>query len=631
MKEETLPNGPIGLVSRYELLIILAVAPLMLFPNRMSVLAVVVVVLVWLARRIAYGHFTRPSAMNLPAILLVVMAIIGYLVSVDRQLSEPKLWGIILQVVLFFSVLNGLHGRGDVRWLVAGIVALTAATAALSLIGTQWDVVRLFQLPEIYGRLPQLLGGVPDSGLSPGQEFFHPREVGATMGMLLPFVTAVMLFGRPRWLRLAAVATLILGGIVLLLSQALMGWAGLMVGWVVIIIWWRRWLIAPLLLAGIALTVLLVVAATNWSTTLLALDNPIGLGVVLRLDMWSRSLAMIADMPYTGIGINTFPLIQTHFYIGYLLGPEPHAHNLLLQTAIDLGVTGLMISIWLAAAFYITAWQTASRLEDRRVTALAAGAVASVTSYVTGGTLDVMTLGAKPVAALFIFLGLIGALHWLSQGSSQPEKEGLTDNHPARAATWVVPALMLLIMVASIALRPANLFRNQALISAHKAIFAARQSGRLPEREATQALQWLPNAIRHDPDNPELYGAYGNLLAWRNEPEASLAALTQRMEIDGRNPFAYAPFLAWQGDRTGQSPEGQWETLLRIYRQWHVRFPDRADNHVLMSLVLDQQLNDSKQAETIQQQALENGALPKSLLEYYQMVLARKLAGMDTP
>ncbi len=50
-----------------------------------------------------------------------------------------------------------------------------------------------------------------------------------------------------------------------------------------------------------------------------------------------------------------------------------------------------------------------------------------------------------------------------------------------------------------------------------------------------------------------------------------------------------------------------------------------------MSLVLDQHLNDSKQAETIQRQALENEALPKSLLEYYQMVLAGKLAEKDTP
>jgi len=66
MRAEEEPEGIIAHVVRYELIIVLAVAPLMLFPNRASIAGLVVVALVWLARWVAYKRLTRPSAMNAP-------------------------------------------------------------------------------------------------------------------------------------------------------------------------------------------------------------------------------------------------------------------------------------------------------------------------------------------------------------------------------------------------------------------------------------------------------------------------------------------------------------------------------------------------------------------------------------
>ncbi len=615
MREETPTTGVFGFIARHELLIVLAVAPLLLFPGRATPVAVAVIGLVWLARRLATGRLTRPSAMNWPQILLVVMAIIGYLVSVDQRLSEPKLWGIVLQAALFFAALNGLRARRHVAWLTAGIVALTAAVALVSLVGTQWDVVRLASLP-LYDRLPQLLRNVPDSGLSPDQAFFHPREVGAAMGMLLPFVTAVMLFGPSRRLRLAAVPVILLGGFVLILSQALMGLFGLLTGWAVIAVWWRRWTLIPLALLVAGLVVLLIsIAPANWPALLLSLDNPIGAGVVLRLDMWSRALAMIADMPYTGVGLNTYPLIQSHFYIGHLLGPEPHAHNLLLQTAVDLGVPGLLGLLWLLGAFYLTAWRAERQLADRPLKAIVAGAAAGVTAYAAGGALDVMTLGAKPVAALSLFLGLVGALCWLSQPA--PVAGETPASARSRLAGLAIPGLLLLALVFSAALRPAALLTNQALIPAHQTLYAARQLGRLPERPAAQAAAWLPQAIARDPRNAELHAAYGSLLAWEGQPQAALDALAQRVVIDSSRPYAYAPFLPRQRELAGEPPASEWQALRLIYQQWQTRFPERAENHALVALVHERGLQDGR-AAPILDSAIDAGALPRSLLELYR-------------
>jgi hypothetical protein len=398
-----------------------------------------------------------------------------------------------------------------------------------------------------------------------------------------------------------------------------MGFFGLLVGWAIIAVWWRRWLLIPLLLLGVVFVVLALTAVPpNWATILLSVDDPIGAGVVLRLDMWSRALAMLADMPYTGIGLNTFPLIQTHFYTGHLLGPEPHAHNLILQTALDLGLPGLLAFLWLLAAFYLTAWRAGRQLADRWLQAVVIGAVAGVTAYVAGGVLDVMTLGAKPVAALTLFLGLVGALGWLSE----PAAAGEPAARRAQLAGLATPAILLLALILSVVLRPATVLVNLALIPAHQSIYAARQLGRLPPTQLGQAVEWLPQAIRQDPDNPELYGAYGSVLAWSGDPAAALETLARRVALDARDPYAYAPFLAWQRDLTGEPPESAWQTLQRVYQHWQLRFPERAENQALLSLVHEQGLGDGDGAAAILAGGLQEGATPRSLLEYYQSALA---------
>lgn len=621
----------LALVAHNELQIVLLLAPLMLFPGKLSFIAPLVIGVVWLARRATYGYFTRRSLMNWPVALLLGMAIIGYFVSVDRQLSEPKLWGIFLQAVLFFSVLNGLHSWKGVQVLSWGVVVLTLGIALLSLVGTNWDVVRFAPFPQLYDHLPRLIRNIPDSGLSPGQDLFHPREVGAALGMLLPFVTAVMLFGSSRWLRFIPALALVTGEIVLLLSQALMGLLGLLVGWAILALWWRRWMMVPILLAGLSVAIVAnVLAPDNWVALLLATDNPVGIGVVLRLDMWSRALAMIADMAFTGVGLNTFPLIQTHFYPGHLLGAEPHAHNLFLQTAVDLGVPGLLGLLWLLVAFYLTAWRTSGRVADRPMKALLIASVAGVTAYVAGGLLDVMTLGAKPVAALSLFLGLVGALSWLPQGGvALAGGESVPIDLRPRLAGLAAPGLILFVVVVSMALYPGKLLSNRALIPAHQAIFAARQTGSLPKGAAMQATEWLPKAIQSDPANPELYGEQASLLAWQDSPAAALEALGRRVALDGQNPMGYAPFLAWQDRLAGWPAANEWESLLRIYRQWQARYPQRAEYYSLLSLVYERHLGDTGRAIDLQRQALDQEALPQSLIEQYHAMLTGQSSGTN--
>src|SRR5205814_1017845 len=125
-----------------------------------------------------------------------------------------------------------------------------------------------------------------------------------------------------------------------------------------------------------------------------------------RLELWPRALQMIHDTPYTGVGLNLFPQIMNRFYPGFVLGPQPHAHNLLLQTGVDLGIAGLVALVWLIWAFLAGLGRAYSQTGDRWTKAMALAMTAGMVSFLCFGTIDTVTLGAKPGIGLWIMLGL---------------------------------------------------------------------------------------------------------------------------------------------------------------------------------------------------------------------------------
>jgi O-antigen ligase len=604
-----------GWFAHYELLWLALAAPFLLFPNPLTPFAALLLVLVWPARRLASGSWTRLSPLNAPALLVLATAVVGVLVTVDYKVTEAKWWGIFLQVAILFALLNSLRGETAVQRLAALLMFAGLAVIVLSLIGTDWDSARLLPLPQLYDALPRFALGLPNSGAGAPQIFFSPRQVGHTLGMLLPLAMALIFSGGPNWLRLPALLFALFGFPLLLLTGAVMGIFGCLAGLALLAVCWQRWLLIPLALAVIALAFFLWRSDTR-SLLAVALDinNPLGLGVVLRLDMWSRALAMIADRPFTGIGLNTFPLMQSQFYTGYAIGPEPHAHQLWLQTALDLGLPGLFAFLWLLVAFTVTA-VSAYRVEDSRVLqALLAGLAAGVLAYAAAGTADLTTLGSKPAAFLWAMFGLAAAV-WANGRSWESDETAVW----SRPFAQLLPVLIFFVLFGAAALLfPAARSRNLALVPAQRDLYAARLGGALSAVEEEHTLALLDEALTHDPGHAQLLSARGGLYAWLGREDDALADLAQRVSADLQDPLArYAPFIAWQEALTAAQPRGDAENLLRVYGQWQQRFPQRAENYVLPAQVR-QSAGDSAGALSLIEQGIANGAEPTALLDAYQ-------------
>jgi len=597
-----------------EIWLLAAAAPLLLIPSRWSPLAAAAIGLIWLIRWIHLGKMTVPTPADVPMVWMGFMTALGLWVAIDRAASLAAVWRWVLGVALFYALANGVRGAERRRWLAVISIVGSLALLCLALLGTNWAAVRLLRLQPLYGRLPSLLIDIEDSVA------FHPRIMGMALGAWLPVPAALWLLGREgRLRRWAALCTFLLAA-ALLLTQSLQGLAGVALGLLLVAVMWRRrllWLL-PLGLALLLLAVLLCGPA-RLAGTLLSPGNPLGIAVTLRVDMWSRALAMLHDMPFTGIGLDQFPLLQFGFYPGVMLGPEPHAHNLFLQVGLDLGWPGLLAFLWLLGALGWAAWRAYERAPDDNWRALMVGAAGGTLSYLGAGLLDTMWT-AKPSLVLWWLLGTLAAL------STTATPSEAVPGGTRFATTWlrrVWPlALVVALLVPGLWIARTGLARNAALVQAHRLLWSADQGAPVDEPALSRLAAELQRLASSESDNPQLYHLLGRVRAELGQYDAALAAFQARVAVDGQAPLdRYAPWERWRRRVAGEARGDGWSDLLWVYSAWQSRFPLRAEYYVLHAVVRSGPQGDVSAAVQLLQAGLDRGAQPGGLLQHHLRTL----------
>ena len=153
-------------------------------------------------------------------------------------------------------------------------------------------------------------------------------------------------------------------------------------------------------------------------------------GLDERLEIWSRALYAIQDFSFTGVGIGAYNQVIPLLYPYFLIAPSvdiPHAHNLVLQVAIDLGIPGLIA--WLAILIVVVVQAIGVlRRGPSLLWALAAGVLGGLTAMLVHGVLDATLWGTKLafVPWLLYALVMLAEAHErmrLPCGSSPPPRE----------------------------------------------------------------------------------------------------------------------------------------------------------------------------------------------------------------
>jgi O-antigen ligase len=141
-----------------------------------------------------------------------------------------------------------------------------------------------------------------------------------------------------------------------------------------------------------------------------------------RLQLWRASWKMFRDHPWLGVGPDNFLYQYRGRYILPSAWQEPHlshAHNLLLSYATRLGIVGLVVGVWLQAAFWRRAL-TLRRIVDRDRRALALGLMGSMAYTLAHGLVDASIFF---VDLAFAFLLTLGLVQWLPRGDIYEQED----------------------------------------------------------------------------------------------------------------------------------------------------------------------------------------------------------------
>ena len=398
--------------------LVLMLAPVFLFPRPRRSMLFVLLPLMFVIHLIARKRIVERSPANAPLVFLLLMVLVSLYATYDISFSLPKIAGTVLGAAIFFAIINSVSSSRALALLLAAFILGSIGLSIMGLLGTQW-IYKVPVLGSITAHLPMRIKGLPGA-----EEGFHPNAVAGGLILFLPLQVALLLSAWRSRLKkrvvLLVLGPLVINGGVLILTQSRGGWFGLAIGMLLLFAWMYRpgrWAALAVFLAGTVIVLWLgprkvgdelMASIGSTSSVVPSIEG--------RLEVWNRALYGIADFPFTGMGMNTFRKVVHVLYPLFLTSPDTDiasCHNQLLQTALDLGIPGLVAYVALLAAAVSMGFQVWRHSEHRWMQASAQGLVCGILAQQVFGITDSIPLGAKVGIFFWVALGILAAMYRL--------------------------------------------------------------------------------------------------------------------------------------------------------------------------------------------------------------------------
>jgi putative inorganic carbon (HCO3(-)) transporter len=408
--------------------------PFLLFPSRLTLyiapLAIATLVFA-LVRLRADARFPRPDDHFVAA--LAALGLVATLISVVPSLSANRLMGLYAGLLLYYGTQEFIRGQDRARQVLEVLVLAGLAIALFAFVGVDWDrAIILNPIPGFYEMFPRLLHGLPGSGVPRSSDLIGPREIGGTLSIILPVALVVTAVTESRPWRTAYAVSGVMSLLVLVLTQTFLGWfatlgATILLG---LLIWPQatRRVIATIAGAGLAAAILLG-ALTRFAYlerigAFLQHSVELGQRVSDHLGVTALAIPMIWDTPWTGPGMNTFPVMATCYYPPprYPAFWLPHAHDVFVQTWLDFGLFGLLAFLALGTAVltgFARRWRACRGTPSG---SLYAAALCGLVAYALFGIADAIPLGGKPGIIVWVLLAVVRSIPSVENAPGEGER-----------------------------------------------------------------------------------------------------------------------------------------------------------------------------------------------------------------
>ncbi len=427
-------------------------------PRAVAVVALALLVVPFVVRWSRTGYAARPTPFNWPvAVLALVFLPAALWLSPDPWVTTwPRVTTLAWSIALFFAVAHWpprtrAAGRRPTR-LNAPTWAFLALGGALAVLTplTIRSVDKLFYLSWA-GRLAAPLGlegGLPTN------------EVAGVLTLIIPL--AVALAGGALWTRrrrLSRVLLLLVALLLpaLLLTQSRTGLTAVTVGILVALIVGARprWQSLAAGLGVVVLLALVVLLSPLRDWFVFAGANSWQSVIGPRLGIWGQALDGIRDHPVWGMGLGAFGALAR---LVYPLAPPAEvlpiedAHNLYLQSALDFGVAGALLLVYLLGLAADGALGLARARPARSLSRLwAAGLLGALTAHALYSLTDAVALGTLGGVALWFLFGLVMGGHADAQPLTTPSGPAVEPFRRWSPLVGGLAAVALLVVLAAAA------------------------------------------------------------------------------------------------------------------------------------------------------------------------------------
>lgn len=377
-------------------------------PSQFYPLLVLLLAGFWPLRWLITQRLWQPTPLNLSIAVLLLWLPVNLWASADRARSWPAVGCLCLGIAWYFALIHwppsSLHPE-RIAWF------LLVCGAGLLLLGpllTPRMALDLAVLAGIQGRLKPLTEQLGET--------INPNILAGGIALLTPLAAALTLrwdWTSRRWLPFLLGLLSCCGIVLIILAQSRGADIGTILA--ILIIFVLRW---PKLTYATPLLLLLLVAGLYWLGPnflfpKLTNDSALG-GLEGRLEIWSRAVYAIQDFPFTGIGIGTFGEVIPLLYPYFVIAPDvavPHAHNLFLQVAVDLGIPGLVAYLALLINLFRMVYHILTNRQSALSWALGAGSLGALLAMLLHGMVDATLWGSKLAVLPWLLFAMITRLY----------------------------------------------------------------------------------------------------------------------------------------------------------------------------------------------------------------------------
>ncbi len=169
--------------------LITALYAVLMFTDRVPLLGLVGLGVLWLTYAIINGRLTTPTPLDLPILALLAILPISLVVSLEPDQSLPQIYGLILGIAAFYVVVNGVRHFKALKWAIFALVFLAIGTAILGWFGTDWSRGWSSVTASLAALTQPLLDLLPRAVSQAG---IHVNTLGGALAFFIPTLVALL-------------------------------------------------------------------------------------------------------------------------------------------------------------------------------------------------------------------------------------------------------------------------------------------------------------------------------------------------------------------------------------------------------------------------------------------------------